>query len=215
MKTLRDVCKYFAVYLGNYLIALSYFHPEGASEPFCHENNGQCQCLSKVVGQKCDRCLFGYWNINSGSGCEKCNCDAMGAYDTDCDDKTGQCRCKTGVGELSCSSCLEGYWGFSSRGCISRLNTFQKYKGLFGLDEMTFWVLYKITRTPNWGVPGVHLPRGALAPPRNCTYHIRAQIFLPVLKLHIHPRLDIVNEPVRPLLFTISIRLLYQGKVLL
>ena len=185
MKTLRDVCKYFAVYLGNYLIALSYFHPEGASEPFCHENNGQCQCLSKVVGQKCDRCLFGYWNINSGSGCEKCNCDAMGAYDTDCDDKTGQCRCKTGVGELSCSSCLEGYWGFSSRGCISRLNTFQKYKGLFGLDEMTFWVLYKITRTPNWGVPGVHLPRGALAPPRNCTYHIRAQIFLPVLKLHI------------------------------
>ena len=31
----------------------------------------------------------------------------------------------------------------------------------------------------------------------------------------VHPRLDIVNEPVRPLLFTISSRLLYQGKVFL
>ena len=31
----------------------------------------------------------------------------------------------------------------------------------------------------------------------------------------LHPRLDIVNEPVRPLLFTISSSLLYQGKVFL
>ena len=31
----------------------------------------------------------------------------------------------------------------------------------------------------------------------------------------IHPSLDIVNEPVRPLLFTISSRSLYQGKVFL
>ena len=31
----------------------------------------------------------------------------------------------------------------------------------------------------------------------------------------IHPSLDIVNEPVRPLLFTISSHSLYQGKVFL
>ena len=31
----------------------------------------------------------------------------------------------------------------------------------------------------------------------------------------LHPSLDIVNEPVRPLLFTISSRSLYQGKVFL
>ena len=33
--------------------------------------------------------------------------------------------------------------------------------------------------------------------------------------LKVHPRLDIVNEPIRPLLFTISSHLLYQGKVFL
>ena len=32
---------------------------------------------------------------------------------------------------------------------------------------------------------------------------------------YVHPSLDIVNEPVRPLLFTISSRSLYQGKVFL
>ena len=60
---------------------------------------------------------FGYWNINSGKGCEKCTCDPMGAVNNDCDDVTGQCLCKPGVGGPTCSACLAGYWGFSPRGC--------------------------------------------------------------------------------------------------
>ena len=40
-------------------------------------------------------------------------------------------------------------------------------------------------------------------------------ITLMVINYIVHPSLDIVNEPVRPLLFTISSHSLYQGKVFL
>ena len=42
--------------------------------------------------------------------------------------------------------------------------------------------------------------------------HLTTEVYLYYL---IHPSLDIVNEPIRPLLFTISSRSLYQGKVFL
>ena len=46
------------------------------------------------------------------------------------------------------------------------------------------------------------------------TYTEALKLFFDTGK-YVHPRLDIVNEPVRPLLFTISNHLLYQGKVFL
>ena len=30
--------------------------------------NGQCPCLRNVAGQRCDQCIDGFWNIDSGSG---------------------------------------------------------------------------------------------------------------------------------------------------
>jgi Laminin EGF domain len=30
--------------------------------------NGQCPCLDHVIGNRCDRCRDGYWNIVSGTG---------------------------------------------------------------------------------------------------------------------------------------------------
>ena len=64
---------------------------------------------------------IGYWNINSGKGCQRCTCDLMGSMEQNCDDVTGQCPCKPGVGGTSCDACLAGFWGFSQRGCTSKL----------------------------------------------------------------------------------------------
>ena len=96
-------------------------HPKGSLKNQCDYQTGQCQCAQRVQGKKCHQCLYGYWNINSGVGCNKeCACDPMGAYNDDCDDVNGQCRCKQGIGGLDCSYCLPGFWGFSPKGCTSK-----------------------------------------------------------------------------------------------
>ncbi|CAE1285996.1 LAMC1 [Acanthosepion pharaonis] len=60
----------------------------------CDPNNGQCPCQNAVEGLKCDKCQPGYWNLDSGSGCEPCNCDLTGSIDSNCDQNHGQCTCK-------------------------------------------------------------------------------------------------------------------------
>ena len=60
---------------------------------------------------------YGYWNLASGQGCQKCNCDPMGSIGSACDVSSGQCECLPGVGGLKCDACLAGYWGFSTSGC--------------------------------------------------------------------------------------------------
>ncbi|KAI8518409.1 biological adhesion [Branchiostoma belcheri] len=85
----------------------------------CDQTTGQCPCLSNVVGLQCDRCVDGYWNINSGSGCEQCDCDQTGSLDTSCELNSGQCQCKPGVGGRRCDKCLANHYGFSSTGCTA------------------------------------------------------------------------------------------------
>ncbi|XP_035684796.1 laminin subunit gamma-1-like isoform X3 [Branchiostoma floridae] len=85
----------------------------------CDQNTGQCPCLSNVVGLQCDRCVDGYWNINSGSGCEVCDCDTTGSLDTSCELNSGQCQCKPGVGGRRCEKCLANHYGFSTSGCTA------------------------------------------------------------------------------------------------
>ena len=92
-------------------------HPAGAIDPQCDLSSGQCQCNPFVDGRNCDRCQYGYWNIDSGQGCQKCQCDPMGSLDHNCDDLTGQCQCRPGIGGPGCDACLVGFWGFSSSGC--------------------------------------------------------------------------------------------------
>ena len=96
-------------------------HPKGSLLNQCDSQTGQCQCAQRVQGKRCHECLYGYWNINSGVGCNKeCACDPMGAYDDDCDDVSGQCRCKPGITGITCDQCLPGFWGFSPNGCTSK-----------------------------------------------------------------------------------------------
>ena len=47
----------------------------------------------KVIGQRCDQCEPGFYNISSGSGCHSCGCDPLGSLDAGvCDLITGQVK---------------------------------------------------------------------------------------------------------------------------
>ena len=48
--------------------------PEGSENVFpektihCDRDSGQCPCLPNVNNRKCEKCIEGYWNIDSGVG---------------------------------------------------------------------------------------------------------------------------------------------------
>lgn len=86
-------------------------------EPLSCDSNGTCTCLPNVIGKKCDMCPPGHWNVASGKGCERCNCNSAGSLSTDCDLETGQCGCKKGVGGRTCDQCAPGHFRFSLNGC--------------------------------------------------------------------------------------------------
>jgi hypothetical protein len=58
----------------------------------------------------------GFWNI-SEAGCQKCNCDKIGALNDICNPLTGQCTCKPGVEGQLCDQCQSNFYGFSILGC--------------------------------------------------------------------------------------------------
>ncbi|XP_078599139.1 laminin subunit alpha-2-like isoform X15 [Branchiostoma floridae x Branchiostoma japonicum] len=91
-------------------------HPRGSYQEDCDLNTGQCRCRPNVIGRDCDQCAVGFFGINSGEGCQACNCDSTGSLSTQCDED-GQCRCKPGVGGQQCDRCDVGFYGFSEDGC--------------------------------------------------------------------------------------------------
>ena len=83
----------------------------------CDQVSGQCQCKPAVTGRNCDRCLDGYFDLDSDNGCQSCNCDPIGALNRTCNVRTGQCFCRPGVVGLRCDSCAVNQYGFSYDGC--------------------------------------------------------------------------------------------------
>lgn len=77
---------------------------------------GACRCKPNVKGRDCNECQNGYFNIHSGNGCESCNCDPLGSFNSSCS-YDGQCHCKPGVTGKRCDQCAQYQYGFSSEGC--------------------------------------------------------------------------------------------------
>ncbi|KAL3276258.1 hypothetical protein HHI36_020973 [Cryptolaemus montrouzieri] len=85
--------------------------------PVCNQVSGFCHCKPHVVGKNCDLCEDGYYNLQSGQGCQTCGCDPIGSLNQTCDIFTGQCLCRPGITGLRCDHCEPRKYGFSVDGC--------------------------------------------------------------------------------------------------
>ncbi|XP_039858413.1 laminin subunit gamma-1 [Simochromis diagramma] len=83
----------------------------------CSQGTGQCECLPNVAERDCSACMPGFFNLRSGNGCERCNCNPIGSTNGQCDIVTGQCECQPGVAGLRCERCETNFFGFSVSGC--------------------------------------------------------------------------------------------------
>jgi len=90
-----------------------------AGVPSCHSSTGECSCRDNVVGHNCEQCKDTYWNIDSGTGCDPCNCDPIGSVSASCDIQTGRCYCRPGVTGQRCDICMPNHFGFSMEGCTA------------------------------------------------------------------------------------------------
>ncbi|XP_029655372.1 laminin subunit alpha [Octopus sinensis] len=77
-----------------------------------------CECKERVIGNICDTCKTGYWDLDSNNplGCRQCECNPAGTVGgiNVCDGATGQCMCKVDVVERNCNQCKDGTYALSA-----------------------------------------------------------------------------------------------------
>nr|XP_014351267.1 PREDICTED: laminin subunit gamma-1 [Latimeria chalumnae] len=83
----------------------------------CSQVTGQCECLPHVTSRDCSACEPGFYNLHSGRGCERCDCNSIGSTSGQCDIQTGQCECQPGVTGQQCQRCEINHFGFGLEGC--------------------------------------------------------------------------------------------------
>ncbi|XP_026724146.1 laminin subunit beta-4 isoform X1 [Athene cunicularia] len=86
--------------------------PSG-SLPFsiCDPSTGQCLCQQFATGQRCEKCVVGYWGLgNSLYGCSPCDCDIGGSQNNVCSPKDGQCKCLPNIVSRQCNEPAPGYF---------------------------------------------------------------------------------------------------------
>ncbi|KAH9285907.1 Laminin subunit beta-1 [Echinococcus granulosus] len=92
--------------------------PEGG----CDQVTGAClNCLHNTEGEKCDRCISGYWGNASQQACQPCSCYYLGTVDgvnAVCDRNTGACSCLPNVLGPRCFECAPQHFNLTSgHGC--------------------------------------------------------------------------------------------------
>uniref|UniRef100_A0AAQ5YRY5 Uncharacterized protein n=1 Tax=Amphiprion ocellaris TaxID=80972 RepID=A0AAQ5YRY5_AMPOC len=86
---------------------------------FCDPTTGQCPCRTGVMGDLCDECEDGYWNLDGASGCQTCSCDPVNSFSNVCNKVTGQCPCRPEFGGRQCDECGENHFGNPDLQCVS------------------------------------------------------------------------------------------------
>eukprot|EP00041_Stephanoeca_diplocostata_P039565 m.1636775 g.1636775 ORF g.1636775 m.1636775 type:complete len:2110 (-) comp25423_c0_seq16:8386-14715(-) len=116
-------------------------HPRGTvANSTCSVPTGQCQCVDNVTGVRCDRCVDGFFGLETGQ-CVPCGCDPTGIAGSASADgvipcgtgermytelssanhtvastpiagviEYGQCLCKPTRTGRQCSDCADGYY---------------------------------------------------------------------------------------------------------
>ncbi|XP_071947989.1 laminin subunit gamma-1-like [Antedon mediterranea] len=127
LKCIYNTAGFFCEYCADGYYGDAMADPKGQCQPCeCNvhgsgyltcDRNGVCHCQENVLGDKCDECYDGYFNIASGNGCEACGCSPTGSTRYSCDQISGQCDCRQGVDGRQCQSCLYDHYSFSTAGC--------------------------------------------------------------------------------------------------
>ncbi|VDD82162.1 unnamed protein product [Mesocestoides corti] len=88
----------------------------------CDQVTGACLvCLHNTEGEKCDRCISGYWGNASVQACQQCSCyhlGTVGGSGAPCDRLTGACNCLPNVLGPRCFECAPQHFNLTSgKGC--------------------------------------------------------------------------------------------------
>ncbi|XP_068022854.1 laminin subunit beta-4 [Melanerpes formicivorus] len=77
----------------------------------CDPDTGECLCQQFTTGQRCEKCIVGYWGLgNSSYGCSACDCDIGGSQNNLCSPKDGQCKCLPNIVSRQCNEPAVGYF---------------------------------------------------------------------------------------------------------
>ncbi|XP_072016852.1 laminin subunit beta-2-like [Amphiura filiformis] len=82
------------------------------STNFCDKSSGQCICKTNVMGDTCNMCKDGTYNldVNNPDGCTVCECDKGGSINGQCSGLEGACDCRPNLDGRSCNTTSAGFY---------------------------------------------------------------------------------------------------------
>uniref|UniRef100_A0A8C7L2V4 Laminin, alpha 1 n=1 Tax=Oncorhynchus kisutch TaxID=8019 RepID=A0A8C7L2V4_ONCKI len=106
---------------------------------------GQCLCKEGFVGERCERCAFGYRDFPL---CSRCECSLEGSLNID---PCTECICKENVMGANCDLCKQGFYNLEDRnpeGCTECFCF-----GVSDVCESSPWSLFQTVDSNGWLLP--------------------------------------------------------------
>lgn len=96
------------------MIIKLYLACEPCSRPghICDQLTGRCSCPALSLGERCDRCRPGSYDLRPGLGCRACSCSSAGSHKQQCSPSDGQCPCREGFAGRQCDRCAPGHYDY-------------------------------------------------------------------------------------------------------